>query len=172
MPTKILPKPAKIFRTRRQEMNRLLDELYSHLFEGTNRAQSNKINTAILESVLDRSSNEHLKQRIMKTVPNVNEGQAEVIARTEKHVLKTSLRMAAYKQEDPRGQHKYKWIGPTDSRTTPVCKNIVRRTQKGVTMEELEEIIREEANRFDPNFEVRGYTPHYNCRHQPIRVFY
>jgi len=77
--------------------------------------------------------------------------------------------MSAYYERGEKILNKkllYKWVNPLDERTTDICRNIVKRTENGVTMEELKEIVREESQKWNPNFwrAEDALNPHFNCR--------
>lgn len=95
--------------------------------------------------------------------------QLERIARTESQNIQTLAREESYKRELAPDEQKFKWIGPNDRRTTPICQKIKSRTSQGVSLEELKKIIREEADQkiYNPQ---RPYTPHIQCRHIQVRV--
>jgi len=108
-----------------------------------------------------------MKYVYSKTGSKMSSGQSDVIARTETQALQNKSREWSYKKIDPEGKLKYKWLNPVDDRTTDVCRNIVRRTNKGVTMNQLKQIIKDEGKKggHDP----RELTPHVNCRSTFVR---
>lgn len=61
---------------------------------------------------------------------------------------------------------RYKWVNPVDHRTTKACREIVRRTANGVTMDELKKIVHEESEEEFGNFwkEDNPLYPHWQCR--------
>jgi hypothetical protein len=64
---------------------------------------------------------------------------------------------------------KFKWMNPMDKSTSLVCKKIVQRTEKGVTLDELKEIVRQEADK--GWYRARSpLLPHPNCRSTLILV--
>lgn len=97
---------------------------------------------------------------------DLQRSRLETIARTETQHVSTLARAESYKKVDPRGERLFKWIGPTDSRTTAVCKEITNLTKKGVKLKELKRIISEVAKKY--GFKARDFTPHYSCRHTHI----
>lgn len=61
------------------------------------------------------------------------------------------------------GGTKFRWINPMDKKTSQSCRNIYKRVYRGVTLDELKEIVRQEA--------VPGwwkakspFSPHPQCR--------
>lgn len=104
----------------------------------------------------------------MKEVIDLSDAQLERIARTEtQHVTNISSKIS-YEKADPEGEYKYKWSGPSDNRTTPICEAIKSRTVDGVSLSELKAIVEEESRK--GKAEPRDFTPHINCRHRFIRV--
>ena len=92
----------------------------------------------------------------------------ERIVRTESQHVSTLARSNSYKKADPKGEFKYKWLSHSDGRTTPICKEISRRTEKGVSMKELKVLIKEVALKHGSK--ARDLTPHCNCRSTFIKI--
>jgi len=101
----------------------------------------------------------------------ISKSSAERIIRNELHEIKNKARDQAYDKIERRRDkpQSYRWIGPNDHRTTKICKNIVRRTSKGVSRPELKQIIKEEADK-NMYSSLRPFTPHYSCRHIQNRI--
>ena len=97
-------------------------------------------------------------------------GQAERIARTETQALQNAVREWSYKKVDPDEKFLYRWLNPLDHRTSDVCKNIVGRSSRGVKLDELRSIVKEESIKggFDGS---REWTPHISCRSSWSRHF-
>lgn len=108
----------------------------------------------------------------IKELAGVTDSRAETIARTEIGKVSAAARKNQYMKADPEGRFMYKHLGPDDHRTTPTCKRIIARTQKGVSMQEYIKVLEEESRKDFPDFSVSKEAPiaHYNCRHQMIRV--
>ena len=93
----------------------------------------------------------------------------ERIARTESHHVQTMAREKSYSENVNLSEQKFKWVGPNQpGRTTINCTLIKARTAKGVTLDELKQIVREESDpkTYNP---ARPFTPHINCRHTFVR---
>ena len=148
----------------------LRGRLYARPFAGLTKQQSDMIKRQVIKSILAKTTPYDLAKRIQELVPELPDHRAENIARTEGQSIMNTVREVSYRQIDPEGTGKYVWIGPNDHRTTEVCKRIKARTAGGVSLDELKKIIEEEAKKNDPNFEVRDWTPHYQCRHTFIKV--
>jgi hypothetical protein len=138
-------------------------------FSGVSKSASDRIKEYLLNEVDKRISMKKIVDAVMK-FGEITKPDAERIVRTEfQSVLKNKAREYAYLKADPEGEYKYKWLGPTDHRTTAICKKIKSRTARGVSMDKLKQIIKQEA---DPAIyqSDRPFTPHINCRHVLIRV--
>lgn len=154
----------------------LRDALFGKAFEGMTLSDTNKVRNVLLDAMLSRdrppshalTSLPDIVKKIMSAV-GTDEVQAERIARTEFQSMSNTLREYNFKKYDPEGKSIFKWIGPNDHRTTQICEAIKQRSQSGVPIEKLREIVKEESIRggFDGS---REWTPHINCRHTFVRV--
>lgn len=104
--------------------------------------------------------------------------QALNIARTETAAILNSAREDAYKEREDADEYVYYWQGPTDHRTTAVCREIkqeVERRGGNVPLPELRNILRAKAQKYENTAEggtperVDEFVPHYQCRHTFIR---
>jgi len=144
--------------------------LYHKKFKGIDKKTSDQIKNYIVKALREGKT----LSQVMKYIRSkgIDEQQAENIARTESHAVQTTVREWSYKQTDPDGEFLYKWIGPDDFRTSKLCTTIKSRTQNGVKLDELKNIIEEESKKeLGDSWEVRGFNPHINCRHNFIRYF-
>jgi len=103
------------------------------------------------------------------------EARARLIGQTEMAAVLNKARELDYAERDPEGVFRYKALNPVDHRTTKCCERIVKRTARGVPMDELKKIFREESDRFaaetNSNFRyTRDFVPHYGCRTSYVRV--
>lgn len=124
-----------------------------------------KINQLIIDGLSQGYGIKEITDTLNKVI-DITEAHAKTIARTETHTIQTLARDTSYsKVKEPIT---FQWIGPQDRRTTSICRKIKQRTQKGVSREELIQIIKDEA---DPNFynPVNPFSPHFNCRHVQVR---
>ena len=146
--------------------------IYAGSFSGMSKTKSNQVKEYIVKSI----KMGYPISRIMKYVSrvggkSVSLGSAETIANTEIHALKNKMREWSYKKLDPKDERKYKWLGPADHRETVACRNIKRRSVKGVSMKQLKQIIKEESrDMMGLDWDVRDWSPHPNCRHDVVRV--
>ena len=141
---------------------------FTEAYKNLDKALSNKVNKAIAEWYKNPTDLATLSKQISAIVKN-NTGRIDTIIRTETGNISNLARYNSYKKVDTKGEYKYKWIGPNDSRTTDICKRISERTKNGVTLEELKKIIEEEADKSIYRKD-RPFVPHLNCRHTFIRV--
>lgn len=108
--------------------------------------------------------------KLLQKELGVIESRAELIARNETHHITNTARERAYTTlgKVARREMLFRWIGPMDFRTTTYCRTIHRRTNRGVKLDRLKQIISEEA---DPKWynPQRPFSPHANCRHILLR---
>lgn len=110
-----------------------------------------------------------LSENIQDAAPGVDYEDAERIARTETQSLVSTAREEGYRDEFDLSEERFRWVGPDDQRTTDTCEAIKDRVgEDGVLMDELKDIIREEA--IEHGHDPREFTPHVNCRHTLTRV--
>lgn len=114
----------------------------------------------------DGLSLKDLNERIEK-IAEVSDSRAELIARTETSKVSSAARKNSYFQADPKGELKYKHIGPDDNRTTNLSKRIKARTAQGVSWDEYVRIVKEESVKDFPEWSVDDNFPvsHYQSRH-------
>lgn len=143
------------------------DSVYDGAFDGVNRRTSKAVKAYLVEASALGTSYKAMTARVAR-MTGLSEEEAERIVRTETHELKAKLRELAYSQTQPENA-KYKWIGPSDHRTTKACRELVEETKSGVTLPKLKAMIAEKADAM--GFKAREYTPHWNCRHTFVRSF-
>ncbi len=155
-----------------KEMSEFItDSVYDRKFEGLSKRISDRIKDYLVRSLQKGYPLEKIRDYIVRQGRGeISMMHAETIARTEVQALQNSVREWSYKKLDPKKEFKFKWIGPTDDRTTTVCKNIKDKTINGVLLDELRKIVKEESIKggFDGS---REWTPHYSCRHTFLRHF-
>jgi len=115
-----------------------------------------------------------ITERITETL-GLPEARARLIGQTEMAAVLNKARELDYAERDPAGEFRYKALNPVDHRTTKCCERIVKRTERGVPMDELKKIFKEESERFaaetNSNFRyTRDFVPHYGCRTSYVRV--
>ncbi|MEM3260144.1 MAG: hypothetical protein QW533_07155 [Thermoplasmata archaeon] len=72
-----------------------------------------------------------------------------------------------YKIAEQLGEkHLYIWVNPMDDRTTPICREIVERSAKGLTIDEMKALIREVAMKYNSKTDLdkTPFYPHFGCR--------
>jgi len=144
----------------------LLWKSYAGFAEQVNK----KINSILASNFENNVFNvEQTRKDLLKEVPELTKSRANMIIRTEYNNIRKISMEKTYNIIDPEGNMKFKWVGPNDHRTTDICKRIKQRTAKGVSLEELKEIIKEEA---DPKTytSLRPFMPHLQCRHTYIQA--
>ena len=110
---------------------------------------------------------------------DLDQGPALGIARDTAHSTLNTTREEAYEQMEGSEQFEYSWIGPDDDDTTPTCEEIKAEIEDrggAVPMDELKDILREKAEKYE-NTREGGGTPgrvdvfeaHFQCRHTFVR---
>jgi len=112
---------------------------------------------------------------IQEEFPNLSEGEAETVARTETSSTLNTAREKGYEERDDAATLRFKWVGPDDSRTTDACERMKDETDpdRGGTplpMPELKRLERSIANEEFPNLSYREHVIHPNERHTFRRV--
>lgn len=145
------------------------ENIYKYKFEGLSKKVSEEIKNILLEGVMKKESTDKIMEKIENITDKLTKEEIERIVRTERQALENKAREFVFHRLDPQGVKKYRWVNPLDDRTTEICKKIVERTEKGVTLEELKKIINEESKK--AGFEPRDFVPHISCRSTYVRVF-
>lgn len=146
--------------------SKVLSKLYSNMDERL----TSKINKAITEAIeADAIDFNKLVDKIHK-IQNAEYSMADMIARTEAGVVSNIASANTYDQLDKEAgaENLYTWVGPKDARVTGWCAEISELTKHGVTLKELEKIIKKHG---DTRLKYRRpFQVHIRCRHtiQPI----
>lgn len=147
-------------------------KVFADAFSGVNKHMQGRLQDIITASFTKKGGFvlRDIVEQMKKSV-ELSEGQMSVIARTETTKIANAARLVGYGKADD-GTFKFAWIGPSDTRTTSVCKRIKKRTEKGVSRDELLKIIEEESKKSFPDWSVNKQAPaaHVNCRHVIVRV--
>lgn len=116
----------------------------------------------------ERWSLTDISKVLKKKFPELNDYEAERIARTETTMISNKARELQYTENHP--DSKYIWIGPDDHRTTEICKTIKERQPKdGLSLGELKSLVYSVALEKGET-QPRDWLPHVNCRHTFRRV--
>ena len=140
--------------------------ILQRVYTGLSKVLSDEINERV-KNYFKHGNFERLVKEI-KEVGGMTYSRADRIARTESGVVENLALANAYKEADPEDKRRYRWVSIPDERRTEWCEKISRLTQHGVTLKELEEIIREHG---DPRLKNRRpFQVHINCRStiQPV----
>ena len=110
---------------------------------------------------------------------DLDQGPALGIARDTAHSTLNTTREEAYEQMEGSETFEYSWINPQDNDTTPTCNEIIEEVESrggSVPMDELREILREKAEKYEDTREGGGtpervdeWEPHYQCRSTFVR---
>ena len=164
---KVTPKKRKASADKLADM--LERNIFRGKFEGVSAKKSNQIKEFILRSLKKGVPMERIINYINRVGgKGMTLASAETIARTETQAVQNTMREWSFKQVDPKEKFRYKWMNPLDDRTTDICRKLVSRSQKGVTLEALRKMIKEEAQL--AGFNAREWTPHIGCRSTFIRA--
>jgi len=143
-------------------------KVLTRAYTGLSKNMSKKINKTITEAYKQPNlSLTKLTQKLEEDL-KIGESKLETIVRTETQNISNHARELSYKKADPKGEFKYKWIGPSDKRTTKYCDEITNKTKNGVKLVELKQIIKESSDQ-NTYMASRPFTPHINCRHVHLR---
>lgn len=167
-----------IFVTKQDEdelIERIKHAIFSRKFlpygKTLSKAQSDRIKAILIKAFDQDWGIREIIKEIRKVAKRIPESALERIIRTEQTSITNTAREFAYSKAPGIETHKFRWLGPSDDRVTIQCKEIKSRTIKGVSLEKLKEIVNEVAVKYDKNFQVRDYNPHFMCRHTFVRVF-
>ncbi len=146
------------------------DSLFDRKFGDMSKSISDRIKDYMLKALRNGYPISRITNYIKRNAEGMDTGQAERIARTETQALQNAVREWSYKKVDPDEKFLYRWLNPLDHRTSDVCKNIVGRSSRGVKLDELRSIVKEESIKggFDGS---REWTPHISCRSSWSRHF-
>lgn len=133
----------------------------------------------VREALLDSLDKQHgwsvtsIADNLQDAVSGLSDTDAERIARTETQSLVSTAREQGYRERLDPDEDQFKWQGPADHRTTEACEWLKAQTNpthggEPVAMDRLKELVAEANERF-VDHDGREWTPHINCRHQPIR---
>jgi len=152
------------------------DSMYQKNFEGLSLHKSNLIRDYVLRNLKKKTSLKKISEGVKRIAgKDFPMNRADTIVTTETQAITTKMREWSYKKTDPEGENRYKWIGPNDHRTTPVCREITDKTRKGVTLKELKKIVHDVGKKYaekdNSGFTPRDFSPHFNCRHTFVKVF-
>lgn len=126
----------------------------------------------------DGWTTDELTNAIQELEPQLEDYEAERIARSETQHLVNEARESAY-EERGLEEAKFKWVGTDDNRNAEfsgveICRRIAEETQPQLggeprTLEGLDELIQEVHDELDVPTAYRQWTPHINCRHTYVR---
>lgn len=140
---------------------RVVDEVQSLLKDNLTQPQGWS-----LDSVVDDFT---------EVFPGVPEEQLETVARTETASVLNTAREDGYQSREESGRFRFKWVGPSDNRTTDACTALKERTNPDhggtpVSLTDLKRMEQEVHAEHFSNLEFRTHTIHPNERHTFVRV--
>lgn len=110
--------------------------------------------------------------------PEAARGYLTEVARNETGVILNRSREDAYEERDDSEEYVYDWIGPTDHRTTPLCREMEEwiESEGYQPLPDLKEKLYELARKYANDDAAGGtpgraldFSPHYNCRRTFVR---
>lgn len=140
-------------------------------FETIPTPAASQVQDALLDSLETQHgwSIDSLANNLTDAVVGLDKRDAERIARTETQALVNEAREQGYEEQFDLAEERFKWVGPSDSRTTETCEAIKNRVgEAGVQLETLKETVQDVAR--EHGHDPREWTPHINCRHTYVRV--
>lgn len=140
----------------------IMDNLYNRRFDRLDKSESDGVRDLLIKAYDEGWTMKNLGLEISKVAPKLSNEDIQRIVQTENTTIVNTAREKGYKQTDPEGTRLYKWVSIPDQRRTPICKKISNRTSKGVHMDTLKKIVKEEGTK--GGFEARELNPHINCR--------
>lgn len=141
-------------------------------FESVPSGAANAISVVMLDSLEEQHgwSIDSIASNLREEVPELDANEAERIARTETQALVADAREQGYREQFDIDEERFKWVGPSDGRTTEACEWIKAQIpDEGVHLDELKALV-EGANERFIDHAPRELTPHINCRHQFVRA--
>jgi hypothetical protein len=128
---------------------------YWEKYAGLTKEQSDVVNGIIFLNVIRKNySRKSIAEEIAKTV-GIDIEKAELIVSTELAHIMNKAREIAYREKTK--VEKFRYVNSKDA--CEVCRAIAERVKKGVTLDELKEIVKEVAGE-----KSREYIAHPRCR--------
>ena len=142
-------------------------DIFKRKFEGLSKAKSDRIKSILLKGILAKESITDVINKIKNV--GVEPTQAELITRTESNVLKNATREFNFSRATGAEDFVYKWVGPSDKRTSDISKEIKKKSVKGLKLETLKNLVRKTSEKFGFKPD-RDWFSHPNQRHTFTRV--
>ena len=145
---------------------RMLNEIKMRVFSDIN-ASIVKLNDEVLHDYFNGADSITLLEKI--------KSRAELVFKTAMsssyNLIKANRYRIIERIEGKKGL--YRWVNPMDDKTTPICRELVYKTADGVTMDELINLVREVAEKYNKGFWHAGNPlyPHFNCRSTIKKVY-
>jgi hypothetical protein len=163
-----LTKQGITFDLKKEDLKEFISkELFDRTFDGLTKQKSDQIKKLMLTGALQKTSLTKMINQVMDL--GVTKNQAELITRTENSVLKNSVKEFNFKKAVGFDKMKFKWLGPRDSRTSAVSKEIVKKSAKGLPLDDLKKLVRKTSENFGFKPD-RDFYSHPNQRHTFSKV--
>lgn len=125
------------------------------ILDGSIPIASEIFTNALLTGKTNKEIADQVKTRIKLEYGKISQARADLIVRSE---LMSIYRQTMEKVGEELGYEFYKYIGPNDVRTEPICQRYLNKIK-----------TREEWLKLEPL--IFQYGLHYGCRHQLVPVF-
>lgn len=142
-------------------------------FETVPDAARESVRETMLDSLEERHgwSVESIRDNLQDAVPSLERSEAEVIARSELQSTVATAREEGYREQFDLAEERFDWVGPDDARNSEECPWIKAQIpEEGVRMDRLKELIQQAPDAVGSDLSAREWSPHPQCRHQPVRV--
>jgi len=145
--------------------SKYLWESYSNLDDILNKKVNSILSSSFQEGLFNPAE---ARKRMLDEIPKLSKTRVNSILRNEYANIQNLSSENTYKQLFG-DEGKYVMIGPNDNRTAESTKRVKARQGSGVSIDELKQIIREEA---DPRTYTseRPFIIHINTRHRLLKV--
>lgn len=157
----------------RKHVESILDsEMYGKVLNGYNDYAVGKIKETIMRATQQRTSYSDIASDLEEEI-GVIHSRGMLIARNEMGNVYNTARGVQFRKVDPDGtKYVYDWIGPNTRTTTEICHAIETKASKGLTHDELLDLIEEVSTgplgmKGFTYTRERPYQSHFNERHKP-----
>jgi len=144
-------------------INRLKKIIWDKNFEGVSKEKSDAIRDVIIDGVIQNLTTNQVTNKIVSL--GIDKTQAETIARSEQMRIQSNAREEMFREFTDSEEKQFFWEIAKDNRVSELCKEVNKRTKKGVTLSELKRIAQEVAREF--GMEPQGFSLHPNERSAP-----
>lgn len=148
-------------------------EIIQTHYEGVTYQQATQI-AEILKENFETTEGWSLDDMIqdVKMDVGISDGLTRRVVRTEMASITNIDRVQGYKRKDQIDRSVFKWTGPSDDRTHPICAEVKEEIENrggGVPLDELQQLLvrkaEEHENQGGTPERTDHWVPHEKCRH-------